>query len=331
MSKANYGHQGDAGGGVPANPLFTGGGKLITGGAWYPTGGATPRPFPAAYHGSYFMAFWDGNGSPVGEIRRVISRENLATEEFASNIGISGDKPVLTRIGPHDGNLYFLLTDYETETGKVAMVSYTGQPSVETPAISPSGGQHDSPVQVSLQSATPEAQIYYTTDSSAPDQTSMLYSAPFQVSDNLTVRARAFKEPDLQPSPIVSAEFFIGPIPNVPPVAIAGPDSFAAVNTLVRVNGGASYDPDGDELELGESWEQVSGPLVSIGNADEAEAYFTPTVVGEYVFAPDHNRRGRCSSFRRSNGLRVAFRARCAGQPSGALVLRRGIRCNCLG
>ncbi|MEM7395126.1 MAG: LamG-like jellyroll fold domain-containing protein, partial [Verrucomicrobiota bacterium] len=203
---------------------------------------------------------------------------------FAGNVGVSGDKPVMTRVGPHDGNLYYLLTDYETNQGKVQLVRYTGLPTVKTPIITPPGGQHDDPLFVTLTTATAGADIRFTLDGSLPTESSMLYTGPVWVATSLTFRARGYLNPTLQPSSVQSADFIIGPVPNLVPVAVAGPDQVARTGSLVRINGAASFDPDGNELELGEHWSQVAGPPITLGNADEAEAFFTPTATGQYIF-----------------------------------------------
>ncbi|MEO1370517.1 MAG: PQQ-dependent sugar dehydrogenase, partial [Acidobacteriota bacterium] len=61
---ANYGHDGFDGIGAETEPFADGGvpgGRVITGGAWYP---ADPGPgaFPETYRGSYFIALWGSNG-----------------------------------------------------------------------------------------------------------------------------------------------------------------------------------------------------------------------------------------------------------------------------
>jgi hypothetical protein len=64
---------------------------------------------------------------------------------------------------------------------------------VATPTISPSGGSHTAPVSVSLASTTSGAQTRYTTNGSEVTSTSTLYSGPFMIFANTTVKARSFK------------------------------------------------------------------------------------------------------------------------------------------
>ena len=286
---ANYGHQGYGGIGVEtaawAN-ASTAGGKLVTGGAWYPSSG----PFPAEYHGQLFVALWGSNGSnggPPGDLVTLPPTGSPAPALFADDVGgvdAAGLtlKPVVPRVGP-DGHLYYLLTSYETDDGEVRRIRYTGQPSAATPTITPNGGTFPGPVVVTLTTTTTGATVHYTTDASEPDESSPTYSAPLTLALSATLKARAF-HPSLAPSGVASAGFVIGTGENVPPVAEAGPDQVVEVLSFVTLNGGASGDPDGDDLLLSDSWVQVGGPPVVLGNADETAAWFMPPVPGVYTF-----------------------------------------------
>lgn len=60
------------------------------------------------------------------------------------------------------------------------------------PVASPPGGVYAMGQQVTL-TAAPGTTIHYTTDDSAPDATSAVYSGPLTVAQSLTLRARAFQ------------------------------------------------------------------------------------------------------------------------------------------
>jgi hypothetical protein len=64
---------------------------------------------------------------------------------------------------------------------------------VVAPSITPNGGIYNSPVSVSLASTTSGAQTRYTTNGSEVTSTSTLYSGPFMIFANTTVKARSFK------------------------------------------------------------------------------------------------------------------------------------------
>lgn len=79
-------------------------------------------------------------------------------------------------------------------------------PTVETPIIMPNGGAFTNSVIVTLSSATPESDIYYTLDNSSPNTSSILYTSPFTLAETTIVNATAFKE-GYNPSAMASATF----------------------------------------------------------------------------------------------------------------------------
>jgi hypothetical protein len=66
-------------------------------------------------------------------------------------------------------------------------------PTVATPTITPSGGSFTGTISVGLQDATSGASIYYTTDGSAPNQSSTLYTGAITLTNTAVVKAKAFK------------------------------------------------------------------------------------------------------------------------------------------
>ena len=279
---ANYGHQGYTGIGNQqsewANASGEAGGNLVTGGAWYPDTGY----WPSTYHGVYFTALWGSNNQSTGDINYIGSETETSSTSFASSVGQAGLKPVLTRIGP-DGNLYYLLTDYESDEGRVHMIRWTGQQSAVIPSIEPNGGSYQEAVEVTLTSSTDGAEIRYTLDGSIPTERSPVYNEVLTVGMSSTLNARSFKE-GILPSGTASAEFIIGTGINQAPVAVAGADQVSTPGVLVTLNGADSYDPDGDDLALSWKWTQLSGPSVELFSAEDAIAFFTPTENGVYQF-----------------------------------------------
>jgi uncharacterized repeat protein (TIGR03806 family) len=77
---------------------------------------------------------------------------------------------------------------------------------VATPSISPNGGSFATSATITLSDVTPSATIYYTLDGTTPSTNSLLYSAPFVLTNTATVQAIAVK-PGAINSGIASAGF----------------------------------------------------------------------------------------------------------------------------
>ncbi|SOE20256.1 Glucose/arabinose dehydrogenase, beta-propeller fold [Spirosomataceae bacterium TFI 002] len=280
---ANYGHDGYGGIGnstsIWADMSFSGE-KVIAGGVWYPASGYWPN----TYHANYFAAFWGSNSANApGAITRAISEANTSKSVFYANMLIAGElKPVMIKYGP-DGNLYYLMTDYETGVGEVYRIKYVGTNVVSNPSFSPLPGQYNDPVIVSLSNSDLSSSIYYTTDGSDPSITGTLFTSPINVNNSTLIRAVA-SESGKTSSSIVDGQYTIGPIPNIPPVARVTPLLNEIINTEVTLNGSNSFDPDGSAVTMQESWSQTFGPTVTINDQDETVANFTPTQEGIYEF-----------------------------------------------
>ena len=75
--------------------------------------------------------------------------------------------------------------------GWVDIAASGATPTVAAPTITPAGGMFSNSVTVSLQTLTPGATIYYTTDGATPSTSSTPYSSPFTLSASVTVKAYA--------------------------------------------------------------------------------------------------------------------------------------------
>jgi uncharacterized repeat protein (TIGR03806 family) len=72
--------------------------------------------------------------------------------------------------------------------------SLPGSPVLAPPTVAPIGGRYSGPVQVSLSSAEPGAEIRYTLDGSVPELSDLRYDKPIKLSAPAVLRARAFKQ-----------------------------------------------------------------------------------------------------------------------------------------
>ena|GEM_PF-2948503 len=71
---------------------------------------------------------------------------------------------------------------------------------------------------------------------------------------------------------------------NQAPIANAGPDKNANVNTLVTLDGRGSSDPDNGPQPLTYAWTKISGPAATLNNAATSQPSFTPATTGTYGF-----------------------------------------------
>lgn len=95
-------------------------------------------------------------------------------------------------------------------------------------------------------------------------------------------RIRCLIVPVLIAWPLLVASSCPDPDVNRAPRASLRVPQAADVNETVALDGSESSDPDGDRLSF--EWAQIGGPDATIENADQPEASFTPTAVGEYEF-----------------------------------------------
>lgn len=85
------------------------------------------------------------------------------------------------------------------------LIESSGQ--TRAPEFTPAAGTYTDEVEVTI-SATEGAEIHYTTDGSAPDENSAVYTEPLKITESTTVKAVAYQD-GLTPSKIVSAEYVI--------------------------------------------------------------------------------------------------------------------------
>lgn len=147
--------------------------------------------------------------------------------------GSSGDQQI-TNPGSNGSYTYTIDTQnaasslIDTKTGAVSInptVSVTGKVvlgTVATPDITPNGGSFTDYVDVSITDTTPGSTIYYTTDGSTPTTSSNLYTAPFTLYSNTTVKTFATAT-NYDDSSVVTAVFSV--TPSVPPVIGYGPEN----------------------------------------------------------------------------------------------------------
>jgi predicted extracellular nuclease/endonuclease I len=93
---------------------------------------------------------------------------------------------------------------------------YGGEPvyTCASPTMNPAGGTFDSVQNVTLETTTADADIYYTTNGDTPTSASSLYSGAIEVATDMTIKAIAVKA-GWNDSQMASESYFIDIIPSV--------------------------------------------------------------------------------------------------------------------
>ena len=86
-------------------------------------------------------------------------------------------------------------------------ITASSQGAAAMPVFNPPAGVYGSAIDVSITTATDGAEIRYTTDGTIPSASSTLYSGPIYLSQNTTIKARAFAD-GYEPSEVASAAYF---------------------------------------------------------------------------------------------------------------------------
>jgi hypothetical protein len=110
----------------------------------------------------------------------------------------SGNKVMFIMVNNvSDANSYRIWSAFEYKGGieKAFLEVYWIEPKqIDTPSILPAEEFHPEAFDCAISTFPSDADIYYTTDGSTPNQGSTLYIGSFEVSENTTVKAIAYKE-----------------------------------------------------------------------------------------------------------------------------------------
>ena len=147
----------------------------------------------------------DGYNSNGSEILYAFDPTNLTTPLFESDTNAARDDG-----GPATKFVVPVVTNGKVYTAAAYQVNvyglFNGMMLAAAPIITPNGDLLAAPEDVTLSSTTPNSTIYYTTDGSVPTPASSVYSGPFTVTADTTVRAIASAAGYLE-SPASSAVF----------------------------------------------------------------------------------------------------------------------------
>ena len=144
-----------------------------------------------------------------------------------------------------------------------AMLEYAPMPS-----FSQTSGYYNAPFDLTLSSTDPNALIYYTTDGSKPDNTSTLYSGPFNISSTSVVKAVAYSTNGSVPSSFIDYHtFFINDTHTIPILSVSGDSVAVLIEDGIRNLGswwsGTPHEPLGT-IE----WFDKNGVLIDKGSGE---------------------------------------------------------------
>ena len=128
----------------------------------------------------------------------VVTNANVTNRAFALNSNHNYGPYHIQNLNANNYN-FFLDMFFIAGSGTVTYVC-------STPTITPAGGTYYEEQEVTITCGTADATIYYTLDGSDPTENSTVYTEPFALSENATVKAIAMKE-GYENSEIAGAEF----------------------------------------------------------------------------------------------------------------------------
>lgn len=110
-------------------------------------------------------------------------------------------------------------------------------PVAESPVFSPEAGTYSDSVVVTLTCATPGAEIHYTLDGTVPTATSIVYVNPFTLTEDATVKAKAFmNNVSWEDSPVAEAIYTIVTEPTLTVAPVSLTFSSAQLTGTVGIN-----------------------------------------------------------------------------------------------
>ena len=140
------------------------------------------------------------NASPANKyIQQVRLNGGAYDLAFLEHLAITGGGDVTFEMGPEPN------TRWGSGRGAQPASSVTDVRVVAAPFITAGVRVFRGSQPVRLRSADPTAAIHYTVDGATPDRSSPRYSAPFTISDSVTVKAVAFIDEDS--SPVMAVPF----------------------------------------------------------------------------------------------------------------------------
>jgi hypothetical protein len=193
--------------------------------------------------GAYFLLWADGEDKIAGVMAFSNYRNaNIITKSYHLNFGLSADGEYLGLYNAN-GNLLDELTcgaqlpdvSFGRNPTKADEWQFFGDATPNTmnsnrganqaivgqqPYFSIHGGFYTETQTLTITSSNSNSEIRYTIDGSIPSLQSPVFTEPFSITRNLTIKARLY-EPGKLPSPIITHTYFINETINLPVISIS--------------------------------------------------------------------------------------------------------------
>src|SRR4030095_10266109 len=196
-------------------------------------------------------------GTPPVSGGQVLSTSPISLVQLLPDSVVSSQSAGISNNVPSSNGVTLLSSSATSSALNTTKSSSNQQSKITTPTITPNGGVYSGTVAVTLQTTTPGASIYYTTDGRSPTQSSRLYTGKFTLSDSTLVKAKAFKS-NFDPSLEASAWFA-----NADAVSVPG---LVAYWKFDEGSGTTVSDSSGN----GNTGTLVNGPLWTAGRVGNA-------------------------------------------------------------
>lgn len=199
----------------------------------------------------------DNTGAPItGAVVAITSHITTATGDTYADIeiptaGITSAYGVRISHQKQSGyNVRYYSFSLKYYTGGATYSDYmttcAAEGTCEAPSFSPAAGTFDEARDITLQTSTPSAHIYYTLDGTDPDDGSAEYSTPIPITQNTTIKAITYAD-GLTKSSISTGVFNIRYAQ--PTFSPAGGDYDVAQNVIISADGAEHiyYTINGDD------------------------------------------------------------------------------------
>ena len=226
---------------------------------------------------------YNSNGSAI---LYAFDANNAVTPLYESDTNVARDDA-----GPATKFVVPVVTNGRVYVGAAYQVDVYGQLNgavlAPPPVITPNGGSFATPQQVTITSSIAGSSIYYTTDGTVPTPAATLYTRPFTVSSQTTVRAVVSAQGYLQSTSSATFNFLTQtPAPTFAPA----PGSYTTAQVVTLSDSLQSaviyYTTDGSTPTVNSP--VYSGPI-TVNSTDTLQAMatsnLTPSVVGGGIYS----------------------------------------------